>query len=119
MFVKAVRGQRFRHLAGLELAVPAQEPQDWRLLVYAEAHALPYARSMATTVRVSEATRARAAAIAARRGSSIGEVVDDALDAYETAEFWRQTQEALAKHPDASTGDEGWERTTRDGLERD
>jgi hypothetical protein len=57
-------------------------------------------------------------AIAARRGSSIGEVVDDALDAYETAEFWRQTQEALAKHPD-STRDEGWERTTRDGLEHD
>lgn len=74
---------------------------------------------MATTVRVSEATRERAAAIAARRGSSIGDVVDEALDAYERAEFWRQTQEALARHPEALSPDPAWDRGTADGLERD
>lgn len=75
--------------------------------------------TMATTVRVSEATRARAAAIARRRGRSIGEVVDDALDALETAEFWRQTREALARHPQALDEDPAWERAIRDGLDRD
>jgi len=74
---------------------------------------------MATTVRVSEATRARAAAIAARRGSSIGDVVGDALDAYERAEFWRQTQEALARHPESLDEDEAWDRSVREGLGRE
>lgn len=55
--------------------------------------------SLATTVRVSEQTRARAAALAAERGSSIGEVVDAALDAYETAEFWRRTVQRLKPIP--------------------
>jgi len=41
-------------------------------------------------LRVSEATRARAAALAAQRGSSIGDVVNEALEALEAAEFWRQ-----------------------------
>jgi predicted transcriptional regulator len=72
-----------------------------------------------TTVRVSEGTRARAAALAAERGSSIGEVVDAALDAYETAQFWRRTQEALAKHPEAGEADPLWERTAPDGLDHD
>ena len=74
---------------------------------------------MATTVRVSEATRARAAAIAARRGRSIGEVVDEALEAYERAEFWRQTQEALATHPQSLDEDPVWERSVTDGLRRE
>lgn len=74
---------------------------------------------MATTVRVSESTRARAAAIAAVTGNSIGEVVERALAAYETAEFWRQTREALARHPAALDEDPAWERSVRDGLERD
>ena len=78
-----------------------------------------YACCMATTVRVSEATRARAAAIAARRGSSIGDVVGDALDAYERAEFWRQTQEALARHPESLDEDEAWDRSVREGLGRE
>lgn len=72
---------------------------------------------MATTVRVSEATRARAAAIAAQRGSSIGEVVDAALDAYEKEEFWRRTRQALSTHPEGGESDELWERTAADGLE--
>lgn len=74
---------------------------------------------VATTVRVSEETRARAAALAAQRGSSIGEVVDEALEALETAEFWRKTREALARHPQALEEDPVWERTLRDGLDRD
>jgi len=74
---------------------------------------------VATTLRVSEATRARAAALAAQRGSSIGDVVNEALEALEAAEFWRQTREALARHPRALEEDPVWERTLRDGLDRD
>lgn len=74
---------------------------------------------MATTVRVSESTRARAAAIATASGQSIGEIVEKALDAYEDAEFWRQTREALDRHPDSLAEDPAWERTVRDGLDRD
>jgi hypothetical protein len=75
--------------------------------------------SMATTVRVSEQTRARAAALAARRGSSIGDVVDDALEALETAEFWRKTQEALRRHPVELDEDPVWELSVADGLDRE
>ena len=72
---------------------------------------------MAATLRVAEATRARAVAIAASNGITIGEVVEKALDAYEEAEFWRRTREALASHADALVLDPGWERAVRDGLE--
>ena len=78
-----------------------------------------YAFSMATTVRVSEATRARAAALAASRGRSIGEVVDEALEALETADFWRKTQEALRRHPVALDEDPVWEQSVADGLDRE
>jgi hypothetical protein len=74
---------------------------------------------MTTTVRVSEATRARAAALAAERGSSIGDVVDAALGALEKEEFWRRTREALAKHPVELDEDPAWERSVSDGLDRD
>jgi predicted transcriptional regulator len=74
---------------------------------------------MATTVRVSEATRARAAALAARRGRSIGEIVDEALEALETAEFWRKTQEALSRHPVELDEDSVWELSVADGLDRE
>lgn len=46
---------------------------------------------------MSEETRARAASLAAQRGSSIGQVVDEALEALETARF-----------PTASTVSEAW-----------
>jgi hypothetical protein len=82
-------------------------------------HAKTYAASVATTVRVTETTRARAAAIASATGATIGEVVDRALDAYEEAEFWRKTREALASHPDALTPDPVWERSVREGLNRE
>lgn len=70
-------------------------------------------------MRVSEATRARAAALAAERGSSIGEVVDAALEVLEKEEFWRQTRDALAKHPVELDVDDAWERSTADGLARE
>lgn len=70
-------------------------------------------------MRVAESTRARAAAIAAATGHTIGEVVEQALDAFETAEFWRNTREALARHPDALAVDPAWERSVRDGLDRE
>jgi len=57
--------------------------------------------------------------MAAAIGASIGEVVEKALDAYEEAEFWRQTREALARHPDALAVDPAWERSVRDGLDRE
>jgi hypothetical protein len=70
---------------------------------------------MATTLRVKEATRARAAAIAARTGRSIGDVVDQALDAYEIADFWRRTRRALAQ-PN-SDSDPVWDGAIRDNLD--
>ena len=78
-----------------------------------------YALSMATTLRVTEATRARAAAIASATGATIGEVVEKALDAYEEAEFWRRTRDALTRYPDALASDPAWERSVRDGLDRE
>lgn len=74
---------------------------------------------MTTTVRVSEAARRRAAEIASREGTSIGVVVERALAEYERREFWRQTQAALAAHPEALEPDPAWERATPDGLERE
>ncbi len=80
----------------------------WRMLI-----------AMATTVRVSEATRARAAALAAERGSSIGELVDEALEALEKEEFWRKTRLALQQHPVELDEDPVWDLATADGLDRD
>lgn len=73
---------------------------------------------MATTVRVAESTRARAAALAAEDGASIGQIVEAALDAYEKSRFWQQTRAALAHQPEAHSADPAWEATTRDGLQR-
>ena len=92
---------------------------ETRFEAYANTRARAYAFSMATTVRVSEATRARAAALAASRGRSIGEVVDEALEALETAEFWRKTQEALRRHPVELDEDPVWEQSVADGLDRE
>jgi hypothetical protein len=71
---------------------------------------------MSTTVRVTESTRARAASLAAQKGVSIGEVVDQALTAYETGLFWAETHEELARHR-VQIDDESWDRTVRDGLD--
>ncbi len=74
---------------------------------------------MATTLRVTEETRARAATLAQAAGRSIGEIVDKAFDAYEDAEFWQATRKALAAHPEALTEDPAWERGVRDDLDRE
>lgn len=71
---------------------------------------------MATTVRVSESTRARAADLASASGTTIGQVVDAALDSYEAAQFWAQVRAALSRYGPPDT-DEAWDRTLRDGLE--
>lgn len=73
----------------------------------------------ATSIRVDEAVRERAASLAVEHGVSIGHIVAVALDAYETASFWQQAREALAKHRDALTSDPAWERATGDSLDRD
>ncbi|MDN5856653.1 MAG: hypothetical protein L0K86_28220 [Actinomycetia bacterium] len=68
---------------------------------------------MVTSLRVSDNTRRRAATLAADESRSIGDVVDRALDAYETAKFWEQTRLALAN---TSDDDDSWDATVRDGL---
>ena len=73
---------------------------------------------MATTLRVSDTTRARAAALAARSGTTIGDIVEQALDAFETAAFWQETRAALARHGHALDPDPAWERSICDGIER-
>jgi len=59
---------------------------------------------MSTTVRVSERTRQRVAALAAATGRRMQQVVDDAIVAYERELFWRQLvsgYEGLAENPKA------------------
>ncbi len=67
-------------------------------------------------MRVSEQTRQRASALAAASGSSIGDLVERALDAYERAAFWEQTRRALHEGGGADADDAAWDRTVRDGL---
>ena len=40
-------------------------------------------------------------------------------DPAEVADFWRLTQEALAKHPNTLDEDPVWEVALRDGLDAD
>jgi predicted transcriptional regulator len=73
-----------------------------------------YTFSMSTTLRVSNDVRDRASSLAAAEGTSVGDLVSRALEAYERERFWEQTRRALAASP--ALGDEGWERSVRDGL---
>jgi hypothetical protein len=73
------------------------------------------AAGSATTVRVKETTRRRAASMAQNDGVTIGEIVDRALDAYESQKFWEQTRLALAAREDEP--DPAWDVADRDGLE--
>ncbi|MBA3524387.1 MAG: hypothetical protein H0T85_07535 [Geodermatophilaceae bacterium] len=66
---------------------------------------------------MAETTRARTARLAAASGVSIGELVDWALDAYETRVFWEQAQAALARLP-VDPEDVLGDRTAADGLDR-
>jgi len=59
---------------------------------------------MSTTVRVSEHTRRRVAALAAATGRQMQQVVDEAVIAYERELFWRQLvtgYDALAENSEA------------------
>ena len=51
---------------------------------------------MSTTIRVSEQTRRRAAALAESTGMQMQAVVDEALIAYERAIFWESFEAAYA-----------------------
>lgn len=59
---------------------------------------------MSTTIRVSEATRRRAADLAASTGRQMQVVVEEALIAYERAVFWQSFEDGyqrLADDPEA------------------
>lgn len=74
---------------------------------------------MSTTLRVSDATRQRASALASSAGSTIGELVDRALDEYERARFWKQTREALAEEPGVELEDHDlFAHSLKDNLDR-
>jgi len=66
-------------------------------------------------VRVSEETRTRAALLAAKLHVPIGDALNIALDAYDTAEFWRRTREALLRNQ-ADPDQHIWDHTVADGL---
>ena len=77
-----------------------------------------------TTIRVTKRARARAAALAARAGRPISEVVEEASDAYQADLFWRQAEEALDKlaaDPEAwsemMAERKAWDATLADGLD--
>jgi predicted transcriptional regulator len=84
---------------------------------------MEYDNDMSTTLRVSEETRAHAASLAQATGQSIGTVVSRALVEYERAEFWSATAAALARGSAAGRDRDDdaalWERTNRDGMDRD
>lgn len=52
---------------------------------------------MSTTIRVSEETRHRAAALAKSTGRQLQVVVDEALVAYERAQFWEMFDSGYAE----------------------
>ena len=59
---------------------------------------------MSTTVRVSEETRRRAAALAKSTGRQLQQVIEEAVVAYEREMFWQgftEGYEALAEDPSA------------------
>ncbi|MDQ3988088.1 MAG: hypothetical protein M3291_02615 [Actinomycetota bacterium] len=80
---------------------------------------------MSTTIRGSEQTRRRAAALAESTGTQMQAVVDEALIAYERAIFWESFEASyarLADHADEWNGvvaeRRGEELALADGLGR-
>ncbi len=80
---------------------------------------------MSTTIRVSEQTRRRAAALAESTGMQMQAVVDEALIAYERALFWDSFEAAYVRLADrAGEWDDivaerrGEEQALTDGLGR-
>lgn len=79
---------------------------------------------MSTTIRVSEATRRRAADLAANSGRQMQAIVEEALIAYERALFWESFESGYRRlAEDTQAWDEvqaerrGAEPALRDGLE--
>ncbi len=78
---------------------------------------------MATTIKVSSATRDRVNALGAQTHQTADQVVDKAIDEYERALFWREfaaASDAVAADPVATEDErreqELWNRTLRDGV---
>lgn len=79
---------------------------------------------MSTTIRVSEATRQRAADLAASSGRQMQVIVEDALAAYERTLFWESFESGYRRLADDTDewdvveGERrGEEPALRDGLE--
>ncbi|MGH3939609.1 MAG: hypothetical protein ACRDTG_13460 [Pseudonocardiaceae bacterium] len=79
---------------------------------------------MSTTIRVSEATRRRAADLAAQTGRQMQAIVEEALIAYERSLFWDSFEDGyrrLAEDPQAwqtlQAERRGEEPALRDGIE--
>jgi len=81
---------------------------------------------VATTIKLSVSTRDRVNAVGARTGQTADQVVGRALEEYERALFWQAyaaAADAVAADPQAAADvraeQDLWDRTVRDGLERD
>ena len=81
---------------------------------------------MATTIKVSAQTRDRVNALGVRTSQTADQVVETAIGEYERALFWQQyaaAAEAAARDATVSAHESAerdlWERTNRDGVERD
>lgn len=79
---------------------------------------------MSTTIRVSEATRQRAADLAASSGRQMQVIVEEALVAYERAQFWESFASGYRRIADDTDAFDtvqaerrGEEPALRDGLE--
>jgi predicted transcriptional regulator len=59
---------------------------------------------MSTTVRVSDETRRRAAAVAKATGRQLGQVIEAAVEAYERELFWRRFTEGYEALADDGSG---------------
>ncbi len=85
-----------------------------------------YTADVATTIKLSTSTRNRVNAVGARTGQTADQVVGRALEEYERALFWQAyaaAADAVAADPQAAADVRAehdlWDRTVRDGLERD
>ena len=81
---------------------------------------------MSTTVRISDDTHRRMGRIAEKTGKSLGDVVDDAIRAYERKMFFEAFNNAYAelRDDDEAWAEEleerrEWERSNLDGLDED
>lgn len=79
---------------------------------------------MTTTVRISQATRTRVAALADKRRVTMAAVIDDAIDQYEDRMFWSDVNAAFERLDSAELASytaehESLDGTLMDGLAND